>query len=67
MPQISVYVDADEVLAELGDDDVLAEADARRGRGEHGRLLDQIVRDVRGRCDSKALRDYLYEVTGRIV
>jgi hypothetical protein len=66
---ITVEVDASEVLHELPDDELQDELDSRSKRTSISKhdLLEQIFRDFRGRCPSKALADYIYELTGRIL
>jgi hypothetical protein len=75
MPYVRVYVEPDEVLEEIDDDDLKKELARRKLPGvdvsdpsEDRLLLEQAYEQLRGREDVPAqLREYVWRVLGRVL
>lgn len=70
---VSVDVDAADVLSHADTDELQNELLCRHQRGEEGvhcadpmGLLEKAWFEVRGRCDSPALREYFWQVLGKV-
>jgi hypothetical protein len=70
---VMLDVDAHEVLSHADTDDLQNELLCRHRRGEEGvhcaepmRLLEKAWFEVRGRCESPALREYFWQVLGKV-
>lgn len=76
MPCVTVHVDASEVLEEMSDEELRAELVRRNAKtakeleqeeAYRAALLERIYIYFRGRCPCEALREYIGEVTGKIL
>ena len=70
---VAADVDAAEVLSNTDTDELQNELLCRHRRGEEGvhcaepmRLLEKAWFEVRGRCESPALREYFWQVLGKV-
>jgi hypothetical protein len=78
---VRVYVEAEDVLDDMSDEQLRRELERREAKKlaeKHGQkpiareamlhdLLEQVMREFRGRAAPEALRSYIYETTGRIL
>ena len=76
MPNVSVWVDAEDVLEDLDDDELRAELERRTAKDQRAagapqvsekQLLERAYYELRGKCESPALRDYMHLKLGRIL
>ncbi len=70
-----VYIDAEEALSDMTDQELRRIIGARAGRASatgntteltESQLLDRAYYECRGRIESPALREYFYRVLGKI-